>query len=232
MVERENILVVEVDTDTYDDIASVLNRISFDVDRIPTATAGLELVSLVGFRAIIVNHSLKTMSLGEFLTQVKEPHSASREASVGLLVSATESAFDPAAVPDGVNAVIRPERGQSDTEQQLCALLGIAHRAAVRVMVKIDVTLGEHQKDCFVVQTNDLSASGFFAITNRLAPVGSRANVTFNFPGEQSPFTAEAEVARHSVGARSEKQGMGLRFTSFRDGDVGRLSRYLESLPA
>jgi hypothetical protein len=232
MIERQNILFVEVDEDTYVEIASVLKRINFAVDRIPTASAALELVTQVKFKAIIVNHPLKTIPFEGFLAEAKGPGSASREALVGVLVSATNPDNDFAVAPDGVDIVIGPYGGQSEREEQLCTLLGIAPRAAVRVMVKIEVTLGDHRCKSLVAQTKDLSTSGFFAITNRLAPVGSRAKVIFSFPGDQTPFVAEAEVARHADGATGKNRGMGLRFISFHDGHFGRLSRFLESMYA
>jgi c-di-GMP-binding flagellar brake protein YcgR len=128
--------------------------------------------------------------------------------------------------------VIGPFGGQSERDRQLCKLLGIVHRAAVRVKVDTEVTLVDHQGHRLVAQTKDLSTSGFLAITNRLAPMGSRAKVIFNFPGDRSPFVAEAEVVRHAVDATGENEGMGLRFISFRDGNLNRLGRYLESMYA
>jgi len=229
MDDCKNILVVGVDEDTYGEIASVLTRNDFAVDRIPTASAALELVTLVSFKAIIVNHPLKTMPLEAFLDEAKTEGSASRAALVGVFVSSKNPADDLAVVPVGVDVVIGPYGGQPVRDQQLCKLLGIVPRAAVRVKVNTEVTLVDHQNNSLVAQTKDLSTSGFFAITNRLAPVGSHARAIFSFPGDQSPFVAEAEVVRHAVGSTDETQGMGLRFLSFQDGNLNRLSRFLES---
>jgi hypothetical protein len=52
------------------------------------------------------------------------------------------------------------------------------------------------------------------------------------FQGDQSPFVAEAEIVRHAVDSKGEVQGMGLRFISFQDGNLNRLSRFLELLYA
>ncbi len=232
MTERQNILVVEVEEDTYDEIATVLTRNDFTADRFPTAPAALELVTLVSFKAIIVNHPLRTHPLDDFLVKAKGPGSASNEALVGVFVSSTSRADDLAVVPDGVDVVIGPFGGQPERDRQLCKLLGIVPRAAVRVKVNTDVTLVDDQGHRLVAQTNDLSTSGFFAMTNRLAPVGSHAKAIFTFPGEKNPFVAEAEVVRHAVGATRETQGMGLRFITFQDGHLGRLGQFLESMYA
>jgi hypothetical protein len=230
MTERQNILVVEVAEDTYDEVAAILTRNDFAVDRIPTAPAALELVTLVSFKAIIVNHPLKTQRLDDFLTEAKGPESASREALVGVFASSTNPAHDLKVVPDGVDVVIGPYGGQPERDRQLCKLLGIVPRAAVRVKVNTEVALEDLQGRLLVAQTKDLSTSGFFAITNRIAPIGSHVKATFTFSNDQTPFLAEAEVVRHAIDATGENQGLGLRFISFHDGHIGRLSRFLESL--
>lgn len=232
MSERQNVLVVEVDEDIYGEIATVLTRNDFAVDRIPTAPAALELVTLVSFKAIIVNHPLKTMPLEAFVSEAKGPESESRESLVGVFVSSKSPADDLAVVPDGVDVVIGPFGGQSERDRQLCNLLGIVPRAAVRIKVNTEVALVDHQGQRLMAQTKDLSTSGFFAITNRFFPVGSQSKTIFNFPGDQTPFEAEAEVVRHADDATGKNQGMGLRFISFRDGHLGRLSRFLESMYA
>ena len=229
MTERHNILVVEVAENTYDEIASVLTRNDFAVDRIPTASTALELVNLVSFNAIIVNHPPRTIPIEDFLSEAKGPESASRDALVGVFVSSKKAGDDLAVTPAGVDVVIGPFGGQAVRDQQLCKLLGIVPRAAVRVKVRTDVTLTDHQDNSQLAQTRDLSTSGFLAITNQLAPVGSHVRATFDFPDNQTPFVAEAEVVRHVVGAPGEDKGMGLRFISFRDGRLDRLSQYLES---
>lgn len=229
MTDRQNILVVEVEENTYDEIATVLTRNDFTVDRFPTAPAALELVTLVSFKAIIVNHPLKTIPLDDFLAQTKGPESASREALVGVFVSSTNRGSDLTVVPDGVDIVIGPFGGQSERDRQLCKLLDIEPRAAVRVKVNTEVTLVDHQDHRLVAQTKDLSTSGFFTVTNQLAPVGSITKVIFTFPGDQIPFVAEAEVVRHAAGPTGENQGMGLRFITFQDGHINRLGRFLES---
>ncbi|MEE4270206.1 MAG: PilZ domain-containing protein [Thermoanaerobaculales bacterium] len=232
MSERENILVVEVAEGTYDEIATVLTRNDFTVDRFPTASAALELVTLVSFKAIILNHPPKTISIRDFLARAKGPESASRDALVGVFVSSKKPEHDLAGTPEGVDIVIGPFGGQSARDQQLCKLLGITHRAAVRVKVTTDVVLTDRRSNRLVAQTENLSTSGVLAITEERLPLGDSVTAEFSFPGDQNPFVVEAEVVRHATGAGGEAAGMGLRFTSFRDGHIGRLARFLESLYA
>ncbi len=183
MTNCKNILVVGVEENTYSEIASVLTRNDFAVDRIPSPAAALELVTLVGFKAIIVNHPLKTMPLEDFLAATKETGSASREALVAVFVSSTKPADDLAVTPDGVDVVIGPFGGQSVRDLQLCKLLGIVPRAAVRVKVNTDVTLVDHQNNRIMAQTKDLSTSGFFAITDPARSGGQPCTGDLQFSG-------------------------------------------------
>jgi len=230
MGEQQNILVVEVAEDTYDEVATILTRNDFSVDRIPTASAALELVTLVSFTAIIVNHPPKKGSVDDFIGLAKGTQSASREALIGVFVSSKNPAHDLKVVPDGVDVVIGPFGGQPERDRQLCVLLGITPRVAARVKVNTDVTFVDNKGQKVSTQTKDLSTSGFFAVTDRLVPLGSTTRAIFTFPGDPNPFVAEAEVVRHATEATGGPQGMGLRFTSFQDGHLGRLAQFLESL--
>jgi len=210
----------------------VLTRNDFAVDRFPTASAALELVTMVGFKAIILNHPPKTTSIEDFLARAKGPESASRDALVGVFVSSKKPEHDLAGTPDGVDIVIGPFGGQAVRDQQLCKLLGITPRAAVRVNVETGVVLTDRANNRLVAQTENLSTSGVLAVTDQLLPLGDSVTAEFSFPGDQTPFVVEAEVVRHATGTTGEATGMGLRFTSFRDGHIGRLGRFLESLYA
>lgn len=232
MTDRQNVLVIEVEEDMYGEIAPVLERNDLSVDRFPTAPAALGLVTAVSFTAIILNHPPKTMPIEDFVAEVTKPDSASRDALIGVFVSSKKPGDDLTAVPKGVKVVIGPFGGQEHRDQQLCKLLGIVPRAAVRVKVNTDVTLVDRENRHVVTRTRDLSTSGFFAVTNQLAPVGSRLKTIFSIPGDRSPFVAQAEVVRHALDASGDTEGMGLRFISFRDGSLERLSGFLESMYA
>lgn len=230
MTDRQNILVVEVEEGTYHEIASVLERNDLAVDRFPNASAAVELVTVVPFTAIILNHPPRTLPIEEFVAEVRKADSASREALVGVFVSSKNPSDVLAKTPEGVNLVIGPYGGQERRDQQLCEFLGITPRAAVRVKVNTDVTLVDREGRHVVTQTRDLSTSGFFSLTNHLAPVGNRVKAIFSFLDDQAPFVAQAEVVRHAVGPSGEAEGMGLRFLSFQDGNINRLSRFLEAM--
>jgi hypothetical protein len=228
--QRQNILVVEVNSETFKDIEAVLQRVSFDVDWLPTAKNALELVSLVPFSAVVLNYPLATVPYEEFIACIRAESSASREAKVALLAFEPVSARVHLKQPGGADVVIPTESDAVTREHQLCGLLGIPPRAAVRMLVRLEVALIQSKRERFMAQTKDLSASGMFLVTDRRFPVGSRARVAFNLPGDPEPFGGEVEVARHSDPERDPVQGLGMRFISFEDGGPRRLERFLEKL--
>lgn len=232
MTDRQNVLVIEVEEDSFGEIAPVLERNDLSVDRFPTASAAVGLVTAVSFTAIILNHPPKTIPIEDFVAEVTKPESASRNALMGVFVSSKKPGDDLTATPKGIAVVIGPFGGQARRDQQLCKLLGIVPRSAARVEINTDVTLVDRENRHVVTRTRDLSTSGFFAVTNQIAPVGSRVKTIFSIPGDRTPFVAQAEIVRHALGASGDIEGMGLRFISFRDGSLDRLSEFLESMYA
>ncbi len=224
---RQNILVVEVEPEVYVGIERVLRRINFDVDRLPTATGALELVSAVPFSALILRFPLQRLTLEEFLSASRTPSSASHDAPVALLAAAADRDRAAAYLDTGVDLVIANEDAADDQELKLCRLLGILPRKAVRLLVRLDVALEDSKRDRFMAQSRDVSASGMFLSTTRLYPVGSRARVVLTLPDDPAPLTCEVEVVRHGDPRRDGTSGMGVRFVDVPDDDRARLERAL-----
>jgi uncharacterized protein (TIGR02266 family) len=228
MITKKNILTVEIDTDTFDLIAPPLLRKLFEVDRIPSAAGGLELVSMVPFSAIVLRHPLQGMDTDDFLAAVKQAQSASRDARVALLTTAGDDASADEYLDRGVDLLVSLHDEPKEREQLLCALLGIQPRRDARVLVKLEVILTDLQSDRFVAQTKDVSSSGMFVITRKKHPVGSIARFEFNLAGDPAPVRGNAEVSRHSAPG-DRNQGMGLRFLTFDEDGGPRLKRFIEA---
>jgi hypothetical protein len=111
----------------------------------------------------------------------------------------------------------------------ICALLGVAPRAELRVLVKLELELLDAGNQRIVAQTEDISISGMLVASPRLAPVGSRAAFAITLPGDPDPILGEAEVARHTDPGADRVKGMGLKFMSFRNNGKERMQRYLDA---
>jgi len=226
MEERQNILVVEVEQPHYERFAPVLQRRHFEVDRLPDAGRALELVSAVPFTAIIIGFPLKEMRLEAFMDTVLMGESAS--ASIALLAAVDHVAEAERYRPLGIDMVLSLENAPHEMLRLICALLGVAPRAELRVLVKLELELLDAGSQRIVAQTEDISVSGMLVTTPRLAPVGSRASFNITLPGEQEPIRGMAEVARHTAPGIDRVRGMGLKFVSFQNQGEARLGRYLE----
>ena len=232
MAERKNILLVGVDRSLEEEVAPPLLRRIFDIDRIPSPEAALELVRVVPFAALVVRHPLPGMPLEVFLKALRQPTSASREAVVLLLATTDEEAETLRAdVPPGVQSVLSLADPGDSREHQLCRSLGIQPRSAARVLVRLDVTLTGSRHEKVVAQMRDVSATGMFVVTPKRYPMGSLARFEFTLPDSPQPFTGRAEVARHSKPDQDSTQGMGFRFITIdgaRDRELKQLVARLE----
>ncbi len=229
MEGAQNVLVVEVAQALFDKMAPVLQRQDFEVDRFPDAARALDLVTLVPFTAIVVAFPLRQVPLERFLEVVREGESAL--ASVAVLVEPPHRASAQAFLGNGVDLVLDAENAPQEMQRLLCTLLGVSPRAAMRIMVKLELRLEPRLSgDRFMAQTEDVSSSGMLVITKRRYPMGSTARFEMALPDGSGVVTGEADVARLTEPGLDRIEGIGFRFTAFDgDGQV-RLQRCLERL--
>jgi hypothetical protein len=231
MTDRKNILAVGIEPALFDEIAPPLLRRIFDVDRVPSPTAALELVSMVPFSALVLKFPLPELSTDDFIAAVRSEGSASSTATFAL-VAAEEHVQEASALLDrGIDLVLSMTDPPGVREGLLCTLLGIFPRTDTRVLVKLNIQLQDRRRDRFVGQTRDISASGMFVITRRSFTLGSVARFEFTLPGSTLPFRGSCHVTRHSTPETDPVQGMGFQFDSFdAESDQERLRRLLEAL--
>lgn len=227
--KRQNVLVVEVDSERFDKIAPLLQRKHFDVDRFPGARGALELVTVVPFRALIVGYPLRDVPFETFFRAVRGEGSASRQAPIALLARTTHFEEANAYLQRRIQLVISDQEEPAQVEQKLSTFLGILSRTEVRILVKLNVTMTDNRQERFMAQTKDISASGMFVSTNRKYPKGSKAVFEFVLESDSKPFSGLAEVVRCSEQG-DRIQGMGLRFMQFRKNTQDNLKRALDVL--
>lgn len=224
MEDAKRLLVVEVGPELYARVAPVLKRNAFEVDRFPGASGALELLAALPFDALILGYPMAEVPFNEFLDGVRS--GVSKEASIVILAERERRAEAERFLDRGVHLVLTPEDALDETERLLCALFAVAPRAALRVLVKLDLTL-DTGRDLFVAQTENISTSGMFVATHRRYPLGSQARFEMSLPGERPPVRGTATITRHSRPDEG-RQGMGLRYENFKsENDLERLCDYL-----
>jgi DNA-binding response OmpR family regulator len=226
MDDSKNVLVVEVEQTLYDRIAPVLQRKDFEVDRFPDAGRALELVSVVPFNAIVVGYPMSELDLNTFLDAVQQGESA--VASIAVLTSAEYRAEAEGFTMSGVDLVLLRENATREMQRLLCALLGVAPRASLRALVKLDLDLLGPANERFVAQTEDISATGMLIVTPKQLEIGTPATFTLTLPGDAKPIVGVAQVTRHTEAGVDREQGMGFRFVSFDNDGQARLEHHLE----
>ncbi|RLE24033.1 MAG: hypothetical protein DRJ65_10675 [Acidobacteria bacterium] len=231
MGTKANILVVEVGPQDYDNVAPQLLQALFEVDRVPSASSAIELLSIVPFSAVICRHPFSQMETGDFIAAIRAQTSASRKAGIALVTDPSRLSEAGAFLEQGVDLVLSLGDPQGEREAMLCTLLGIQPRRSLRVLVKLSVEIETGGTDRFVSQTHDVSSSGMFVITRKTVDIGAEIGFSFTLPGETRAFEGIAKVSRIS-GSRSEgPAGLGIHFEDFHGfDDATRLQNRLDGI--
>lgn len=213
-MDKASILIVALTPDVYEQIAPVLRRRSFEVDRIADPSSALELMAAVSFDSVIVGYPLNGLPLVDFLNRVRS--SASALASVVALVPRDLMADVEPLRKGDLDVVLPQEEASAEIQRMLCDILGVAARSALRIPVRLEISvLNNETRDLLMTQTEDVSATGMLVHCRRAYPLGSRARFEMRLAHEPEPIKGEAEVARLTEHDIDRVEGMGLRFLSF-----------------
>ena len=115
---------------------------------------------------------------------------------------------------------------------------GQERRREYRKPIKVEVRVGlEKARGLVYFDTNDLSKSGAFLVSDLLLEIGERMNLTLHIPGEKLPIAAKARVVRVNSEPRKRPgdppPGMGIEFVQIAKEDEPKLERFLHaSAPA
>jgi CheY-like chemotaxis protein len=227
---RRNVLIVNVDEELFAKVAPLLGRSDLEVDRFPGARTALELVGLVPFDVLIALFPLADIPAQEFLDAVRAPESPCRRSP--LLVLTTRDRLPDAEryVGRGVNRVVALEETAEQLQREVSQLLSVAPRRDLRMMVRVNVRVGE-KNELSLFQSENLSQTGMLVRGGDPYPLGTRVAFEFDLGLDRSPVRGEAEVVRHTTPGREDvRGGMGLRFFYFEKDGLVRLQRFLESL--
>jgi DNA-binding response OmpR family regulator len=217
---RRNVLIVGVDTSTYQRVAPILGRTDFDVDRFPNGETALELLEVVPFDVILVCHPLPDMETEKFLNRIRgrEGTSACLRSAV-VLLSNTASLVEARRLEGrGANRVLQLDGDEGVLETAVAGLLRVATRISVRIMAHISVEVASG-KTTVLCQTENVSESGMLLRTDRQFSIGSILGFEFQLIGLSESITGRAEVVRHTHLGRDSVMGVGVRFVEiFGDG--------------
>jgi CheY-like chemotaxis protein len=223
---RRSVLVVNVDQELYDKIAPLLNRTELEVDRFPRASAALDLVTRVPVDVLLVGYPLPDVATQQFLDAVRSESSPCRQSPLLLLAHHDQLGEASRFIGRGANRVVAVEESSEGLQQEVSALLAVAPRSSLRLMVRMVVSVGDGSS-LEMSQTENLSETGMLVRTGAIYPLGSRLAFEFHLGGDRLPIRGEGEVTRHTTPGREQVRGVGIRFVAFEKDGLIRLQRYL-----
>lgn len=215
MAKRQrNVLIVGVSREEFARVAPFFERDDFEIDRFPSGTGALELVTLVPFEILIVRYPLPDMDLRPFLDTVRDKDSCCLRSSLLLLAAGGRSADAEAFVGRGANRVVALEDSVETIQATVSSLVSVAPRKAARFMARLEIRLGG-ANDMVLCETENISATGMLIRTDRRYDSGTKIHFEFNLPNDDRPIVGIAEAVRHTSNEREEISGIGARFLSF-----------------
>jgi CheY-like chemotaxis protein len=224
--DQRHVLVVGAENAGLDRMAPMLRRAEFTVHTAEASPFLLDLVLATPFELLIVPYPLEGMSMDELLEAVRDEGSACRDAGF-LLISEPDLLEDAQALVDlGVNRALAGDWAEGRLWQAVGDLLSIAPRVYLRVLLHADVDV-IHNKRNTLYRTVNMSSSGALLQGSDEIPLGTSFDFLFRLPGG-GLIEGSAEVVRHSNPLREGIEGIGTRFTGFRNDGKRRLGDYLE----
>jgi DNA-binding NarL/FixJ family response regulator len=226
---QRSTLVVGLDEETFNEVASVLSAAKFYADYGETAAAALESIAFLPFDAIIIAHPLADMPMADFLAAVRRKDSPCRQAAVVLL--ARQGTLNEAEefLGKGANRVLPVEDFAEQLPHVLFRLLEVPPRFAMRATsrLKVQLSWGTTQTIC---QTENISAHGMLIKTDHTYPIGTQMSFELSMPGDNNPVRGFAVVVRHTMERRERVTGVAVRFSSFDSDDKKRFEGLLARL--
>jgi Tfp pilus assembly protein PilZ len=225
-LQRRSVLVLGVDEELFAKVAPLLDRGEFDVDRFPRAAMAFELVARVSFDVLLARNPLADVPIAELLAAVRAPDSPNRASPLLLLTSSPELAEASRYVGRGANRVVDIEESAERLQAEVSALLSVAPRSAIRLMVRLQVRIDDGRQ-LALCQSENVSETGMLIRSSQLFPIGERVELEFFLGEEPQPVRGAGEVVRHTTSGREDVYGMGVRFVDFESNGLARLRRFL-----
>lgn len=196
-----------------------------DFARVSDGGAALTAATSRTFQLIVAEYPLPELDMEAFLARLREPDSASREASVVVL----SGSLDRAVLGGLGRRRLAGVHLCTNTRQTLRAVsehLRLSDRLPARLRVIVD---GAETATTYrqLTWTRNISPSGMLLDGEHLLPIGMVTPIAIELAGDQPLVRGRAEVVRHADPEREEVFGMGLQFVRLYGGDDRRLAEFV-----
>jgi hypothetical protein len=223
---RQHVLVVGAKKAGLERVAPMLRRADFSVHSVEPSPFLLDLVLSTAFELVIVTYPLDTLPLDDLIDTIRDEGSACHDAGL-LLLAEPELLDDAQAVVDlGANRAICCDWSEARLWQAIGDLLEVAPRIFMRVLMHAEIEV-KNERNRAIFQTVNISVSGaLLQGSDQLSP-GNTFDFLFRLPGG-GLVEGSAEVVRKTNPLREGVDGIGSRFTAFREQCKERLLAHIE----
>jgi CheY-like chemotaxis protein len=222
---RQHVLVVGAKKAGLERVAPMLRRADFSVHSVEPSPFLLDLVLSTEFELVIVTYPLDTLPLDDLIDTIRDEGSACHDAGL-LLLAEPELIDDAQSVVDlGANRAICCDWSEARLWQAIGDLTDVAPRVFMRVLMHADIEI-KNERNRAIFQTVNMSVSGVLLQgSDQLSP-GETFDFLFRLPGG-GLVEGSAEVVRRTNPLREGVDGIGTRFTTFREQCQERLSAHI-----
>jgi hypothetical protein len=204
----------------------MLRRADFSVHSVEPSPFLLDLVLSTAFELVIVNYPLETVPLDDLIDTIRDEGSACRDAGL-LLLSDPDHLDDAQTIVDlGANRAICCDWSEARLWSAIGDLMEVAPRIFMRVLMHLEVEI-ESARNRAIFQTVNVSVSGVLLQGSEHLPPGESFDFLFRLPGG-GLIEGSAEVVRQTNPLREGVDGIGSRFTGFRENCQERLASHIE----
>lgn len=228
-VERRQTLFTGIGHNDVHRLVTALEPFPVDFHRVPWSDRLVAAVTEREFHLIFAAYPPLGMSLEFFVSALRLPTSASREAGLVVLADPRALATVGRLLGRGVNRVSSRSDSTEAILESARPLLDVARRVRVRAPVEL-TSAGPGMPVSARCLTEDLSVSGMLVSCPAPAPAGVTVDFELSIPGETALIRGRARVARQTDPVRERVLGVGATFLSFSGTDQERLYAALQAL--
>jgi hypothetical protein len=225
------VLMTRTDESTFAKVKDAIRGADIDLQMAPWNDNTLELVQNNSFDAIIIGFPGPITALRRFVQCLRSDGSACQRSGVVLLCEPRhlEAAQTFVGIGAGINRAICAADMNETLAQTLLEISSVAPRSTLRAPTRVVLHLEQRPLRTFC-QTENVSETGMLLRGFGHYPPGTTIDFEINIPGQSDPIRGQATIARTTNVSAEMMEGVGARFSDFRDGDRARLTEYLNEM--
>ena len=207
-------------------IETLLRRRTLEVNHVSSGAGALVLAGNLRFELVIAEHPLPDLRLEELLAAMRALDSVSAHCNFLALSRGGAAALELPAGPDENIRSLAAEAEAGVIHDAISELLGVAARRSARLLVEVQVHLGD-EPSRLLYQSQNLSQSGILLRGGRRLKAGSRVRFELALPTGE-PIAGRALVVRQTT-RQEPVAGTALRFLDLSDDEGARIRSFVHA---